>query len=318
MNKIDFSCPKCGCESTSRCSLGMFDGLGTGHYVWWGISLVLIVITRGAFLVMFVVLEFVSLWFRSQTNKRDAKGKWVMKCSRCGTRFMVDNPDPTDWSQDSVVDKVFDYNKHYMMATDSNTVLLDGENMVAGFGLSVFKPSNAAMPYALTVTDRALLLANAEECIRIPKSEITEIKFKYGLGLPGLTVKSHSKTWRFQAYGIIGAGMERRRQYMELLPSWLKSSAVAMMPQGPCSVRLVGVPPEKKIEVIKAIRESSGLSLLEAKNMSEHLGTIIVSSISEEAANGIVAALRNAGADAVVEGVPSSFPSVSDSEERAP
>lgn len=86
--------------------------------------------------------------------------------------------------------------------------------------------------------------------------------------------------------------------------------------EGSCDVRLLNVPPEKKIATIRAIRETTGLGLAEAKALSEKNGSVILSSISEEAANGIVAALRNAGADVVVESAPLPSPLAPDSGEK--
>ena len=197
MNKIDFSCPKCGCENTVKVTPKMFDGTSTGQWVWWGIMIIIGILSGGIILIIWLAVWLSNNWLSKKNKELAAGNRWIMKCSRCGNEFLVDNP----------------------------------EQQRAMSGIVASKFANAP---------------------------------------------------------------------------------------GPCAVRLVGVPPEKKIATIKALRESTGLGLAEAKAMSEQLGAIIVSSISEEAANGIVAALRNAGADAVVEGVPTSFPSVSDSEERAP
>lgn len=197
MNKIDFSCPKCGCENTVKVTPKMFDGTSTGQWVWWGIMIIIGILSGGIILIIWLAVWLSNNWLSKKNKELAAGNRWIMKCSRCGNEFLVDNP----------------------------------EQQRATSGIVASKFANAP---------------------------------------------------------------------------------------GPCAVRLVGVPPEKKIATIKALREITGLGLVEAKTMSEQLGAIIVSSISEEAANGIVAALRNAGADAVVEGVPTSFPSVSDSEERAP
>lgn len=197
MNKIDFSCPKCGCENTVKVTPKMFDGTSTGQWVWWGIMIIIGILSGEIILIIWLAVWLSNNWLSKKNKELAAGNRWIMKCSRCGNEFLVDNP----------------------------------EQQRAMSGIVASKFANAP---------------------------------------------------------------------------------------GPCAVRLVGVPPEKKIATIKALRESTGLGLAEAKAMSEQLGAIIVSSISEEAANGIVAALRNAGADAVVEGVPTSFPSVSDSEERAP
>ena len=197
MNKIDFSCPKCGCENTVKVTPKMFDGTSTGQWVWWGIMIIIGILSGGIILIIWLAVWLSNNWLSKKNKELAAGNRWIMKCSRCGNEFLVDNT----------------------------------EQQRATSGIVASKFTNAP---------------------------------------------------------------------------------------GPCAVRLVGVPPEKKIATIKALREITGLGLAEAKAMSEQLGAIIVSSISEEAANGIVAALRNAGADAVVEGVPTSFPSVSDSEERAP
>lgn len=197
MNKIDFSCPKCGCENTVKVTPKMFDGTSTGQWVWWGIMIIIGILSGGIILIIWLAVWLSNNWLSKKNKELAAGNRWIMKCSRCGNEFLVANPEQ--------------------------------QRATAGIVASKF----ANVP-------------------------------------------------------------------------------------GPCAVRLVGVPQKKKIATIKALREITGLGLAEAKAMSEQLGAIIVSSISEEAANGIVAALRNAGADAVVEGVSTSFPSVSDSEERAP
>ena len=197
MNKIDFSCPKCGCENTVKVTPKMFDGTSTGQWVWWGIMIIIGILSGGIILIIWLAVWLSNNWLSKKNKELAAGNRWIMKCSRCGNEFLVANPEQ--------------------------------QRATAGIVASKF----ANVP-------------------------------------------------------------------------------------GPCAVRLVGVPQKKKIATIKALREITGLGLVEAKTMSEQLGAIIVSSISEEAANGIVAALRNAGADAFVEEVPTSFPSVSDSEERAP
>lgn len=197
MNKIDFSCPKCGCENTVKVTPKMFDGTSTGQWVWWGIMIIIGILSGGIILIIWLAVWLSNNWLSKKNKELAAGNRWIMKCSRCGNEFLVANPEQ--------------------------------QRATAGIVASKF----ANVP-------------------------------------------------------------------------------------GPCAVRLVGVPQKKKIATIKVLREITGLGLVEAKTMSEQLGAIIVSSISEEAANGIVAALRNAGADAVVEGVPTSFPSVSDSEEMAP
>jgi len=55
-----------------------------------------------------------------------------------------------------------------------------------------------------------------------------------------------------------------------------------------------------KIAVIKAIREITGLGLVEAKNLVEKLGTI-KEAVAKEEADSIVAKLKEAGATAVAE-----------------
>ena len=160
MEKVDFSCPKCGCENTVKVTPKMFDGTSAGQWVWWGIMIVLGILSGG--------------------KELEAGNRWIMKCSRCGNEFLVDNPE------------------------SRTAVRLDA----AKFGTA----------------------------------------------------------------------------------------------EGSCAVRLISVPPEKKIATIRAIREMTKMELVEAKALSERTGSIMLSSISEDAANRVVAALRNAGADAVVEG----------------
>ena len=55
-----------------------------------------------------------------------------------------------------------------------------------------------------------------------------------------------------------------------------------------------------KIAVIKAVREITGLGLVDAKNMVEKLGTVKEAAPKEEAEK-MVASLKAAGADAVME-----------------
>lgn len=49
MNKIDFSCPKCGCENTVKVTPKMFDGTSTGQWMWWGIMIIIGIIIATAF-----------------------------------------------------------------------------------------------------------------------------------------------------------------------------------------------------------------------------------------------------------------------------
>ncbi len=55
-----------------------------------------------------------------------------------------------------------------------------------------------------------------------------------------------------------------------------------------------------KIAVIKAVRELTGLSLVEAKNMVEKLGTV-KEAVAKDEAEKMVAKLKEAGATAVAE-----------------
>ena len=55
-----------------------------------------------------------------------------------------------------------------------------------------------------------------------------------------------------------------------------------------------------KIAVIKAVRESTGLGLVDAKNLVEKLGTVKEAAPKEEAEK-MVASLKAAGANAVME-----------------
>lgn len=194
MDKIDFSCPKCGCENTVKVTPKMFDGTSTGQWVWWGIMVILGILSGGIILIIWLAVWFSTHWLNKKNRELAAGSRWTMKCARCGNEFLVDNP---------------------------------------------------------------------------------EIQAAANLAAANLG-----------------------------------------MAEGSCSVRLVHVPPEKKIAVIRAIRETIKLELGEAKALSERTGTIVLSSVSEEAANAIVAALRDAGADAIVEGLPTPSPSVPQSAER--
>ena len=194
MEKLDFSCPKCGCENTVKVTPKMFDGTSAGQWVWWIIMIVLGILSGGIILIIWLAVWFSSNWLNKKNKELAAGNRWIMKCSRCGNEFLVDNPE-----------------------------------------------SLAAV-------------------------RLTAAKF-----------------------GIA---------------------------EGSCDVRLLNLPPEKKIATIRAIRETTGLGLAEAKALSEKTGSVILSSISEEAANGIVAALRNAGADVVVESAPLPSPLAPDSGEK--
>ncbi len=180
MEKVDFSCPKCGCENTVKVTPKMFDGTSAGQWVWWGIMIVLGILSGGIILIVWLAVWFSNNWLKKKNKELEAGNRWIMKCSRCGNEFLVDNPE------------------------SRTAVRLDA----AKFGIA----------------------------------------------------------------------------------------------EGSCAVRLISVPPEKKIATIRAIREMTKMELVEAKALSERTGSIMLSSISEDAANRVVAALRNAGADAVVEG----------------
>lgn len=57
---------------------------------------------------------------------------------------------------------------------------------------------------------------------------------------------------------------------------------------------------EKKIDVIKAVREITGLGLVEAKNMVEKMGTI-KEAVGKADAEKMVARFKEAGATAIIE-----------------
>lgn len=213
-----FSCPQCGSENTTRCSLGLFDGLGVGHYIWWGVALLLIIIGGGILLIPFVIIELIFLFFRSQKRKGDAKGKIVMKCRRCKHEFMIDNPDAIDSF------KAMSFNDKVEAVAAANADIKDDEEIVAEFGAAFAKMSDATLCYNLTITGQALVLSSAENCIRVEKSDIIDLKFTARLGIPGITIKTNEKTWRFMAVGLATSkGKETRQQYLEILPQWLAS-----------------------------------------------------------------------------------------------
>ncbi|MEG0637999.1 MAG: 50S ribosomal protein L7/L12 [Victivallaceae bacterium] len=63
------------------------------------------------------------------------------------------------------------------------------------------------------------------------------------------------------------------------------------------------VPADKKIGVLKIVREVTGLALKEAKEMTEGLPKVVKEKISKADAEGFVKQLQEAGAKAVIKGM---------------
>ncbi len=93
MNKIDFSCPKCGCENTVKVTPKMFDGTSTGQWVWWGIMIIIGILSGGIILIIWLAVWLSNNWLSKKNKELAAGNRWIMKCSRCGNEFLVDNPE---------------------------------------------------------------------------------------------------------------------------------------------------------------------------------------------------------------------------------
>lgn len=68
-------------------------------------------------------------------------------------------------------------------------------------------------------------------------------------------------------------------------------------------VTLTEVPADKKISVIKAVREVTGLGLKEAKDIAESAPKVIKESAPKTEAEDIVKKIENAGAKATMKGI---------------
>lgn len=89
-------------------------------------------------------------------------------------------------------------------------------------------------------------------------------------------------------------GVEAKPQAVSVLPTQQVDNKVAE--QTEFTISLVSIPADKKISIVKLVREQIGLGLMESKNLVDALPKVLKESVSKEDADALKAKFTEAGA----------------------
>lgn len=212
MNEIDFRCPKCKSENTTRVPIELFDGV---KGLWY--SLIILSLLGCAFSPAFIFLCMACIIIAVIINivrKISHRNEWVMQCSRCGCEFAIINPDKAEILEAKNQKKVQKQQEEagrrtekYKAIAEQKAVCLARNGQLAedeilvekvdyfGFHKNAFSNSQGK----LIITNKSLICYNEKGCFRILRDRIQSVKKKnYFLCIPtGIQIRVNDKRKKY-------------------------------------------------------------------------------------------------------------------------
>lgn len=203
-----FICPKCGCEKATRVPIELFGGVKD---IWYGILIASLLGVAISPICLFICFSCMIIIFVLNIIRKYAyRNEWIMQCSRCGTEYTVPNPDREKNIEKEIArkklkaeEKAEYYNKiaeFKELVLKQNGMLADDERLIdeiknIGYHKNIFTTKYGN----IKVTNKSLIYYNEKGSLRIPKSEILQVKKRnYFLFIPtGIQIKTPTRTLKF-------------------------------------------------------------------------------------------------------------------------